>query len=243
VRQRLPLVRGDAMATDTTRGATRWLGQRMCLATVDVEDTWDQRRTLLGYAAVADHQTPAVLRVRLTHNGRSFASGRVQHAQDGPGALCVFGLTQGRGDWHVNLDRPADGRFELSRLAVHVELRHPQATVQRWGDDRYCLAAGDVAAEVVTGPAVVDGRAGTWQDTSREGVAEVVCGVSLERDEAVALQALGPTWWAVGVRWLVGEGGDVAVSAEAVSTEVDGDQVHVRWGQLAVSAPVDASAV
>ena len=229
-------VEGDP-TRPSNRQMRRWRDGRRSLATLSSEDTWTQRRSLLGHARCDDDST-AVLRTRVTLDGQDFASGCVRQAQHGPAALCVFGLTPGKGVWHLMLDRPADGLFPPGELAVSVELIHPDATANRTGDGRFELAAGGRHVEVVAGPTEFDGQPAAWAPRQQDGHAIVTCRGHVGGDRPVAIEAIGSTFAAIALRWRLADGEDPLPAIELSGQEL----LDARCGaDLRVAAPRTAT--
>ncbi len=148
-----------------SRHGTTWMDQQACLGSINHEDTWTQRRVLLAYWRLAEAE-PAVLRARVLRDGRDFASGCVYQRQHRQRVLTVFGLRRDRGDFHVHLDRPADGLFRASDLRVRYELRAAGAQARALGGGRFALVAGTHQAVVHTVPGHFDGQAVRWESGS-----------------------------------------------------------------------------
>ncbi|EIP97770.1 hypothetical protein OpiT1DRAFT_02217 [Opitutaceae bacterium TAV1] len=127
------------------RVSTVWHSPATCIGSMNTGTFWVQQRPVLGYWRAGDAgDAVAVLRVRFTHDGRDFASGMLQARQHDNTLLALATLVTDKGDFHDHLDRPADGVFDVSQLALSIELTAPDATVT---DDAaspggFVLAAG-----------------------------------------------------------------------------------------------------
>jgi hypothetical protein len=129
------------------RGGTFWSQGNACIGSVNCDNVWQQRRPVIGYLRVGD--AVAVLRVRLRHARNDFACGFLQTVQEGPELLSACTLVTDRGDSHDHLDRPADGVFRLTELALAIELDAPGATIgAATGDGAYTMQAGDHCVDI-----------------------------------------------------------------------------------------------
>jgi hypothetical protein len=139
-----------------------WFSDVATIGTVNTATTWVQHRPLTAYWRDAE-DTVASAKVVLLKDGREFASGRVRLGQSGPRVLLVLGLASGQGDWHVTLDRPADGCFDCEDLRLRVLLSSPLARFAPSGPRPFfTLAAGPVRLVLHPGLVLFDGRPGTW---------------------------------------------------------------------------------
>lgn len=147
---------------------TTWLSTQACLASVNHDLMWNQRRPVLGY-----WQTPAdpavVLRLRFLLDGRDFSSAHVENTQDGPAIRSRLTLVPGWGSFHLHLDKPADGIFPAEDLRVRYELQGHGVTARREGEGRYVLAAGNWEARIGLGPAHFQGAPLAWELGEADG--------------------------------------------------------------------------
>ncbi|MBN8217580.1 MAG: hypothetical protein J0L75_13125 [Spirochaetes bacterium] len=109
------------------------------LASVNRDSFWTQTRPIIGYWKTAG--LPAVLRLRMIHNGRDFASGMEVSVQEGFRLLVSGGFALGRGDFHPGLDRGPDPIFNCSELVWRWELTAPGAEAAALGADGSALSA------------------------------------------------------------------------------------------------------
>ena len=135
---------------ETSTWGTTWLTDDACLGSVNIESLWTQRHTLLGYWRTGADPAMA-LRLRLLHDGQDFASAAVRNAQAGPRVLSAIGLFSDLGDFHVSLDRPANGIFAATDFRVRYELTGAGAQVEDLGGGRFALVAGERRAVIHTG--------------------------------------------------------------------------------------------
>lgn len=216
---------------------TTWMSEQACLGSVSWDSLWTQRRPLIGYWATPDD--PAVaLRLRFLHNGRDFASASVRCAQQGPRALALLGLFSDRGDFHLHLDRPADGRFPTEDLRVRLELSGAGVIARQIDPDLFELGAGDWHAVVHCPPSGIAGQPVRWQiaqitgGVAVDGVCAPPAGGVLDPAAATAILALG-----VELRHRR------QISEPIAPPELthDQQQAHARWGEhLRLSAPITA---
>ncbi len=129
---------------DAERVGSRWSAGDACLGSINLDSLWTQRRPLIGYWRVGDGV--AVLRVRLLHGDKDFASGVLRAVQDGPELIYHVGLASDQGDFHCGLDRPASGGFALSSLALEVSVEAPEGadiSVEELAPGLVGLASGE----------------------------------------------------------------------------------------------------
>jgi hypothetical protein len=179
-------VRSD-VAQERRRG-TVWRGDEACLGSVNLDNSWSQRRPVLGYWRVDDDV--AVLRVRIMHSGRDFASGLIHAAQERNELLVAGTLATNLGDSHPILDRPEEGVFDVRDFSLCVELGGPGAMVQAMGQDRFALGAGDWQAVVRPAFARISGCEVRWEIASEADRAVVRAVVNAGRAFKLHPQAL-----------------------------------------------------
>lgn len=140
-----------------------WFTDDATLGSVNTATTWVQHRPVTAYWRDSD-ESVASAKIVFLKDGREFASGRVRILQNGPRLLLVLGLASGQGDWHITLDRPADGRFSAEDLRLRVLLASRYARRTPSPDSGpFVLAAGPRRLVVHPGLILFDGRPGTWQ--------------------------------------------------------------------------------
>lgn len=141
---------------------TTWLTDDACLGSVSHDALWTQRRPLLGYWRTEDDPS-VVLRLCFLHDGRDFASATVRNAQRGPRVLSAFGLATNLGDFHLSLDRPADGAFAAEDFRIRYELTGAGVTAGALAEGRHELAAGSRRAVIHTPPGRFGPHAVVWE--------------------------------------------------------------------------------
>lgn len=213
---------------------TVWMTPQACLGTVSRDVLWTQRRTLLGYWSTPN-EVAACLRLRFLHDGRDFSSAVLRSMQAGPRVLGVVGLADGFGDYHIHLDRPADGVFAAEDFRMRIELLGHGVTAERDGE-RLVLGAGDWRAVVHPAVSLFDGANVTWELTrSANGVCvDAVCYAGPRR--GFHLASLGATRIVFGLELLPADAparGDSPTVQERLAT----------WGELAVDAPNTVAAM
>jgi hypothetical protein len=140
---------------------TTWMDASACLGSASWDSLWTQRRPLIGYWSTA--ADPAVLlRLRFLHDGQDFATAGVRAVQRGSRVLAAIGLLTNRGDFHLHLDRPDNGRFQADELRVRCELRGEAVAARQLGEHLFELAAGQRRALVHTPPAMFGSRPVRW---------------------------------------------------------------------------------
>jgi hypothetical protein len=224
----------DDKGQERTWGTT-WFTQDACLGSVNQSETWVQRRPLIGY--IQSSKTPAaVLRLRVLHDGKDFASGGLRIDQRDNRALAMLLLYQNKGYWHLSLDRPAGGMFKLGRLVLRYELTGEDVRVEQREGGKYALIAEPWQAVVQTADGVFNEKPIVWR-TGREGSTVYVEAVLHEGGgEAVALAKLGRTAVVSGVELMrVGESGlTMPVEVQEMSAEM----VRATWGPMSVGGAV-----
>jgi hypothetical protein len=156
---------------EQTSGTT-WFTDDACLGTADEEFAWIQRRVLLGYWRTGQ-DSAVVLRARMLLDGHDLSAAWCRQAQDGPRVLSAWWLSYDSGDFHPNLDKPADSLFTFSDLRLVVSLGGTGATATSLEDGVFALAAGDWQAVVHTVPAAFLGQQVIWQATNQDGEARI----------------------------------------------------------------------
>jgi hypothetical protein len=126
-----------------------WLNVDACLGSANHNCLWTQRRPLLSYWRTTEDPA-VVLRLRFLKDGEDFASVYVRNRQEGSRILSVMSLLTDRGDYHLSLDRPADGVFHAADLRLRYELTGVGATAERVRPDVYALRAGPYQAVIHT---------------------------------------------------------------------------------------------
>ncbi len=226
---------------------TTWLTADACLGSVNYDALWTQRRPLLGYWRTEDDPA-VVLRLRFLHDGRDFASATVRNAQRGPRVLSAFGLATNLGDFHLSLDRPADGAFAAEDFRIRYELTGAGVNAGALAEGRYELAAGSRRAVIHTLPGRFGPHAVVWELGRSDGRVwlDGVCYRGPRRSFDPA--ALGGVAIVAGLEVLRA---DEAPCASPPRLEPDGAKFTARWpldsvgvadGDLRLSAPLLAAA-
>jgi hypothetical protein len=158
------------------RCGTTWFSAAATLGSCNHEDTWTQRRFLLGYLRTPE-DAAVTLRLRFLHDGRDFASGFVRQAQGGPRVLSALTLLTDRGDWHPHFDHPADGVFPAEDFRLRYELAGGGVRAVQLAADRFELAAGDHRAIIHAPPGRFGAHAVRWECGQEDGRAfvDAVC--------------------------------------------------------------------
>ncbi|MDR1280885.1 MAG: hypothetical protein LBK99_08690 [Opitutaceae bacterium] len=136
---------------EENRVSTVWHSPDACIGSMNTGTFWVQQRPVLGYWRAGEAgDAVAVLRVRFTRDGRDFASGLLQARQHDNTLLALATLLTDKGDFHDHLDRPADGVFDVSQLALSIELTAPGATVMEDASSPggFVLAAGKTCVRI-----------------------------------------------------------------------------------------------
>jgi hypothetical protein len=148
--------------------STTWFTNDATLGSMDGENTWDQRRVILGYWRTPED--PAVrLRLRLMHNGRDFVSGMTRNRQEDSRILTGFYFTTGGGDFHPYFDRPRGGVFSTRDLRIRYEIEGVGAQVEEIAPGLFELRAGSHKVVLRTGPIRFDGLAAQGWSCGRDG--------------------------------------------------------------------------
>jgi hypothetical protein len=82
---------------------------------------------------------------------------------------------QNRGDWHVSLDRPADGIFQARDFRLRFELSGKAVRGRRLEDGRFELAAGSHRVVIHPVAGRFDGRPLRWELGGEDGRSFVDC--------------------------------------------------------------------
>ncbi len=214
-----------------------WFAEDATLGSVNNATTWVQHRPVTAYWRDSESGI-ASAKVELLKDGRAFASGRVRILQNGPRLLLVLGLTSGQGDWHVSLDRPADGRFSAEdlRLRLILNCRSARLTASS-AEGPWTLAAGPHRLVAHPGVVLFDGYPGHWQaDSTAEGVhLDAILHSGPRR--TFAPHELAETCVALGLELL---SADQPAATAAPQSTTDGNLRRWRWDPVAgeIEAPV-----
>lgn len=152
------------------RAAAVWRAKEACLGSIGFENLWTQRRPVLGYWLAGEEL--AILRVRMRHGGRDFASGTLRSAQRDGALLAIASLATNKGDFHDHMDRPSDGTFYLSDLELVIQVEAPKATAIG-DDDEFTITAGFWSVVIRPGPARFGGNSVRWESRTTPAGAEV----------------------------------------------------------------------
>ncbi|HCD31538.1 MAG TPA: hypothetical protein DER01_03965 [Phycisphaerales bacterium] len=141
---------------------TTWMNDTATLGSINIEDTWNQRRPVLAYWKTPSD--PAVaMRVRMLHDDYDFSSGMIRTQQQDHRILMAWNLLNDRGDTHISLDRTEKPIFTFSELSVQWELVGIDVSVEAIDEHRFELIAGDYRAVLHTGFASFNGKPVTWE--------------------------------------------------------------------------------
>lgn len=148
--------------------STTWFAEDATLGSVNLEDLWHQRRSVIGY-----WQTPedscVTLRARFLHDGYDFSSAYIRNAQDGPRVLSTFGLLTNMGDRMAHIDPPEDGLFAAEDFRVRYELSGASVSARDLGGGRYEFSAGARKAVVHTLPGRFGPHEVSWELGNKDG--------------------------------------------------------------------------
>jgi hypothetical protein len=151
---------------------TTWMSQTACLASVNRDNTWVQRRFLIGYWNAEG--AVAVLKLGVLLNGREFPGFRVVQHQRGPRVLSALQPLYGTGCYHPTLNTVDDGRFDVDDLRIRYSLIAADARSAALPDGRFALSAGGWQAVVTAAPSLFNGAPVVWQ------IGEIDGGVAVE---------------------------------------------------------------
>lgn len=140
---------------------TTFLTDAFALGSVSRDIFWTQRRPLIAHWKTGG-QRPAVLRLRMLHDGMDFASGAIFTAQKENRILATAGVTRNRGDFHPSLDRPAEPIFTFRQFVLRFELTAADASGDL-GPTGGSLRAADHCAWITPGVCEIDGKALAWR--------------------------------------------------------------------------------
>jgi len=116
--ERETFVKGGATRPDTI--GTTWLHPECALGSVNLCDTWNQRRPLVAYFKTGDGV--GALRLRCLHDGYDYASGAFFSVQDKGNVLGGVAFATDGGDTHGSLDRVKNATIRAKDLRVRFEL-------------------------------------------------------------------------------------------------------------------------
>ena len=157
---------------------TTWMHPGGCLGSVNTSTFWTQARPVIGYLDLGTGQ-PGLIRLRFYHDGKDFASAVVTSEQEEACVRSCITMRDGHGDYHIHLDRPADGQFQAESFAVRYELTAPEAEVRQITDQTFELTAGKWKAVVTIQHGAYMGNPISWR-SGKEGQTAYVEGVMYE---------------------------------------------------------------
>jgi hypothetical protein len=161
-------------SSEVERRGETWLHPEAALGTINADSMWTQRRGVIGYWPDGKGQ-PAVFRFRALKDGRDFASFFVRTSQRENQAIVAAAPSRGFGDYHIGMDRTADGGFDLQRLVIRFSLNGVGASIEEV-DGAYRLSCGDWLALVKPLEAVLWGRPLAWETSViEEGDEQTAC--------------------------------------------------------------------
>ncbi|TVR61075.1 MAG: hypothetical protein EA426_03865 [Spirochaetaceae bacterium] len=210
---------------DSVYGYT-WLTDGACLGSINHDTMWTQRRGLLGYWPVGSDAV-AFFRCQFLKDGKDFASVGIVNAQDHNSVLTGACFLDNKGDYHIHLDRPSNGRFSASTLLLRFSVHARGARVVDLGGGVFEIGAGEYAARIYTTVPVFDGREIEWRTGTSETDAwlEAVC-----RDGDLfefTPSALGETRLIAGTEIITI--GAAAASRSAPTVSDAGDRWNASW--------------
>jgi hypothetical protein len=221
-------VASDLPGAEHSRVASIWKNKTACLGSINYDNLWTQRRPLLGYWQADD--SLAVLRVRLTHDGKDFASGVIRTQQHQQEAVSMVTLASDKGDFHDHLDAPKNGIFEIGDLELCIELSTTgdsagEATVL--SENAYLLQAGAHSALVQPLFAKLGDYPVNWEIRRSEGVlalcARVADGQQVRLDMSTLSQAVFAFYLSIGDATLTPQDFDVQQSDNILQIEKQGN--------------------
>lgn len=231
------VVRGEKRKPRHSYGdriGTTWFSQTSTLGSINHEDTWNQRRGVLGYWKT-DGEPAACLRLRFLHEGKDFASGFVRNQQAGPRVLSAVTMLTDRGDWHPVFDHPADDVFHAEDFRLRYELTGAGACVRQLAADQFALAAGAHRGVVHTAPGkfgVFDIR---WEAGQENGYAFVDAVCYHGPKKGFNLETMGAVVLAAGLELL--EAGGMPLDEAVQITPADGTGYRASWSGLSQVVP------
>jgi hypothetical protein len=214
---------------ETTVSGTTWLTGDACLGSVNHDCFWTQRPAV-------------VLRLRFLKDGQDFSGAYVRNRQEGPRILSAVNLLSDRGDFHLSLDRPADGVYRASDLRLRYELTGTGCTVEELQSGVFALVAGAYRGIIQTAPGRFGPHPIRWEMGVEEGQVylDAVCYSGPVWSFTPA--AVGDVVLAAGLE-LLGTGQSVTSSPVTIAESAPGF-VTVRWAGVvqSIEAPLQAHA-
>jgi hypothetical protein len=174
--------------------------------------------------------------VSFLKDGREFSSARLATVQQGPALLTALSLDRRGGDWHIHLDKPADGLFELADLRWRFSVEAKDATAKQLSDNTYELAAGDRRVVIHTTGGTFADMPVTWR-TGSDGDTAYVDAVCYHGDKRpFNFHDIPGTKLAAAIELLRRDQSptDAALAIEPV----DKNAIQATWGKLTLKAPM-----
>lgn len=153
---------------------TTWMTSDITLGSINRECFWTQRRPLLAYWKASDASN-AILRLRLLREeDKDFSCMGLHNVQDRDKILSGIKPLTDRGDYHIHLDRPANGIFTFSELSLRYELSATDACAEQSDHGIFTLSSGQTKAVIACADNCnFNGLPITWSCGSTDGKAFV----------------------------------------------------------------------
>jgi hypothetical protein len=223
---------------------TTWMDTDATIGSANRESFWTQRRPLIAYWKSTREKTPAVFRVRMIKDDRDFASFGMSVQQHERQLLLATYPIAGAGDFHIHLDRPADGQFAARTLLWRFELTSDDATIAETAPGSFLFTSGETRLAMRVGPAIIDGRGKLSLENVKWRLGQA------DRKKFLDIIVYeGERWTFVPENLLdtvltaaitLHKPGDATSIGQVTVTPSKGDRCIVTCGELALDAPVRA---
>ena len=139
---------------------TSWMSEGACLASINQDNTWVQRRFLLGYWNTA--KSVAVLKMSVMLNGREFPGFRVVQQQHGSKILTLLQPLYGTGYYHPTLNTIPNGKLDVDDLRIRYSLCAENARADTLPDGRFVLSSHGWNVVIAPAPCAFNGDPVIW---------------------------------------------------------------------------------
>lgn len=200
-------------------------------------NTWVQVRPFIAYWVAPER--PAVFKFHFLKDGRECSAFGYRQALEGLQVLTAFHPLAGMGDYHIHLDKPANGVYRASRLAIRYTLESSDVRVSLAGDGCAVMTDGRRQAIVHVPVGEFAGMATRLECGNEDGKAwvDVVLYDGPERDFTFRKEL--STHLAVGVEFCKPDAG-ADMDVPLLETSEDGMRVCASWRGMKLDVPVHA---